>query len=321
MRPQALLVGLTILMPQLALAQSRPASPPATAPATPVARAAAKGEAIEEVEARPSTPGPERFWSSDYTQIDRVVNVLLPRTVRRGALVLVVDHRTVQPIQNNTWHDWFGFDAGGLKIGLGLRLGILENLDVGAYRLSHGSDRFAVYEFDARYRVLRQERHFLDVGLRAGVTWFEQSDAQDAVGGLGQLLLSRRLFQRLTLGTGLLFHSQSSNGVKSNLDDRWSMAVPLLVDVRILGWLTWNLELTFNVAGYGTRNKRDTTGGAISSFPDVASSVRFVTNRHTFALVMTNNPYCSADGLVANSPRGFDQLVVGFTIVREWNLW
>jgi hypothetical protein len=290
----------------------------------PLDRALAE-EAIEEVEPvevqASDGPTAEELWGESYPRIDRGVNLPLPTPTRRGALVLIVDHRTNQPFTENTWHDYFGFDAGSLKIGLGLRFGVLDALDAGIYRLSSATERFDVYQLDARYRLLRQERHHLDLGLRAGVTWFSQEDAQDAVGFLGQLLAARRLLERLTLAAGVLFHSDSTNGVKSSADDDWSLAAMAVVDVRILAWLSWTAEAAVNVAGYGTRDKVDEDGEELSSWPSFSSAVRFITNRHTFALVLTNNSYTSADGVVCNSPRGFDRLVVGFTITREWNFY
>lgn len=301
-------------------AEERPAT---SQPATPPAGAAE--EEVEELDASQvqvrTRAGASEFWTDAYPQIDRGVNLPLPQPVRRGAVVLVVDHRTHKPFTENTWHDYFGFDGGSLKIGLGLRFGVWHGLDAGVYRLNSATERFDVYEFDARYQLLRQARHIVDLGLRGGVTWFSQQDAEDAVGFLGQLLLARRLFNRLTLATGLLFHSESTNGVKSAQDDNWSLATMALVDVRILGWLAWNAEVAINVAGYGTRDARDAAGEDVSSWPSFSSSVRFVTNRHTFALVLSNNPYTSSDGYVANTPRGFDKLIVGFTITREWNFW
>ena len=260
----------------------------------------------------------EDAWSPAYPQFDRGINLPLPTPVRRGALVLVVDHRTNQPVSDNTWHDYFGLDAGGLKIGLGLRFGVLQGLDAGIYRLNNASERFDVYEFDARYQLLCQERHVVDLGLRAGLTWFSQEDADDAVGGFGQLLLGRRLWSRLTVATGLLFHSDSTNGVKSRDDDDWSLATMVVMDVRILPSLAWNVEAGINIAGYGTRGEAQQS---LSSWPSFDSAVRYITNRHTFAVVVSNNPYVSADGVVSNSPRGFDKLVVGFTITREWNIY
>jgi hypothetical protein len=285
------------------------------------------GEEVEEVEevedtavAVVITEGPSSWWGESHPTLDRGVNLHLAQVTRKLALRLVVDHRTNKPFTENTWHDYFGLDAGGLKIGLGLRFGVWDDLDAGFYRLNGATEAFDVYEWDAKYHLLHQQRHLLDLGLRAGITWFSQQDAADAVGGFAQLLIDRRFLDRVTVGTGLLFHSDSTNGVKSSADTAWSLATMLIVDVRILGWLSWNAEAAFNLAGYGTRDKRAAESGeAITPAPAFSSSVRFITHRHTFSLVLSNNPYVSSDGYVCNSPRGFDKLIVGFTITREWN--
>ena len=181
-------------------------SPPAEAVPT---TAASGAEAIEEVgtvEVRDERD-PAWWWGTDYPQIDRVVALPLAQVMRRNALLLVVDHRTNQEIADNSWHDFLGLDAGALKIGLELRFGVYDNLDLGLLRLNSASERFDVYQLDAKYHLLHQHRHHVDVALRAGLTWFSQQDADDALGGLAQLLIQRRLVDRLTLVTGLLYHS------------------------------------------------------------------------------------------------------------------
>jgi hypothetical protein len=59
-------------------------------------------------------------------------------------------------------------DAGGLKIGLALRYGILDDLEVGVQRVSNGVDIFDTCQFDAKYRALHADRFFVDVAVRAG---------------------------------------------------------------------------------------------------------------------------------------------------------
>ncbi len=282
------------------------------------AEGAVEDEPIEEIEDVDVAPvsSTAAWYSPAYPVVDRSVNLMHARTTRRGSLVLVVDHRTRQAFATGesaadnlkqTFFDFFGFDAGALKIGLGLRYGILDELDVGVYRLNGTAEIFDVYELDLKYRPLSQEKYAIDLAVRAGVTWFSQPKADDAAGGFGQLLIGRRFFDRLSIGTGLLFHSESSNEFKTNRDDAWSLAVPAWVDIRILSFLAWNVEIYANVAGYG------------SKYPAFASSVKFITNRHTFSLILSNTQYTSADGIVSNTDRDFDHLVVGFQIVREFS--
>lgn len=259
-------------------------------------------EGIEEVT-------PDSLWSDEaFPRIDRAVNLMTARTTRKHAFLFVVDHRNRQPIDDEPFHDFLGFDGGGIKVGLGVRFGILDNLDVGLYRLNGTSEVFDVYEFDLKFQILNQEKHFLDVALRPGVTWFSQSHGEDAAGFFGQALVSRKFCERYTLGSGLLFHSDSSNDTKTDRDDDHSLAVQALLDVRLISWISWNIEMAANVAGYG------------SGKPALATSVRFITHRHTFSVVLSNTQYMSADGVVANTDRGFGDLVIGFQITRELQL-
>lgn len=286
-------------------------------------RADEEVDEVEEIELAEvevvATEGPVSFWDRDHPVLDRAVNLHLAQVSRPGSLRLIIDHRTNTPFTENVGHDFFGFDTGALKIGLGLRYGLLRDLDVGAYRLNNATLRFDVYEFDAKYHLLKQERLGVDLGLRAGLSWFVQEAAEDAVGYLGQLLANRTFISRLTLGTGFLFHSNSTNDVKTVTDKDWSLATYALADIRILSWLSWNAEAAVSLAGYGSHDKSDSRGEALTSWPSWSSSVRFETHRHTFGIVVGNNPFMSADGVVSNSTRGPDELVVGFAITREWS--
>jgi len=281
-----------------------PEQVPAAAQVPVQAPAPAKVEEIEEVtdvKVVDPTLDPLR-----YPIIDRAVNLMTARTTRPRALVIVVDHRTHKAFTDDIWHNYFGLDGGNLRIGLGVRFGIIDGLDVGVYRLNDaGLDRYDLYEFDVKCRPLYQERFQIDLAIRAGLAWYSQKDADDAVRVFLQLLVSRTFWNRLTVGAGFLFHPDSGGENKSNLDTEYSMAVPFLAEVRILPWLAWNVELAVNVAGYG------------EAYPAWASSVKFITNRHTFALVLSNTQYIGADGIVANSWRGFHNLIVGFAITRE----
>ena len=288
---------------------AEPAAAPVAEPAAaPVATPAPADEVVEEVEAVVVTEDPK--W--DLAQIvgaERATNVPFATTTRKHAFLLVVDHRTFQAAFNeNSWNDFFGLDSGNLRIGLGLRFGILDGLDAGVYRLNNATDAFDTYEFDMKWQFLRADRHYIDMAVRAGVTWFSQKNAQDAAGGFGQLLISRMLFKRLTIGTGLMFHSDSSGDVKSNRDTQWSLAVPGAVEIRILPWLAWNVEATFRVAGYGAK------------WPTFSTAWKFLSPRHVFSLMLSNTQYLGADGIVANTRRGYKDLIIGFQIQREFQL-
>jgi hypothetical protein len=261
---------------------------------------------IEEVEVHEDGSG--AYDEGNFPALERGTNLLLARTTRRHAFLFVVDHRTWQPARDEPFHDLLGFDRGALKIGLGLRFGITDDLDVGAYRLNNGTEAFDSYDFDLRYLLLDQERFLFDLGLRAGVTWFSQLDADDAAGPFVQLLVDHELRHQLTIASGLLFHGESTGDRKSDEDKAWSLAVPLLVEARLTPWLAWNLETVLNVAGYG------------AAHPVFTSSLKILTARHTFSLVASTTQYIGADGLPAGTRRSLDEMIVGFTITRELGL-
>jgi hypothetical protein len=257
---------------------------------------------------------PSRWWDESNPAFDRVVSLPRPTVPRKYSLRFTVDHRANQPVNEDPFDDFFGFEGGGLKVGLGLRFTVLDHLDLGVYRLSNGTERFDLYQTDVKYQALEQAAHGADLALRVGFTRFAQEDAEDAIGGLAQLLVGRRFFDRLVLGTGLLYHSESTNQVKSNLDDDWSLAVMGTASVRIRREVSWEFEVAYGVAGYRTRGKE-----GIDAWPVMSTSFLFSTHRHTFSFVLSNTPYTSADGYICNSPRGLGDLVAGFAITREWN--
>lgn len=252
------------------------------------------------------------FDGPNWPRVDRAVNQFTARPVRAGALVFSIDHRTRQSFltgEDELWRDYLGLDAGGLKIGLGFRFGILDDLDVGLYRLNGTAEAFDSYELDLRYRILSQPDFPLDLAVRAGFTGFVHPGDIYAIGYLAQLLLDRVFADQLLVGLSVMFHSDSSNDEKSVDDENGSLGLGAQIEWRFLDWLAWDLEVGVNLAGYG------------SDWPVFATSLKVLTHRHSFSIVFSNNQYMAADGQVANTWRGFDDLILGFQITREFNLW
>jgi hypothetical protein len=296
-----------------AAAAEPPASAPASAPAPPAAGSPGTGASagIEQIE------NPEVFtlWLNpdNNPRIERAVNVMNARMTRARALNFIIDHRTFEPFQKNSFHDFVGFDAGALKIGLALRYGILDRLEAGLRRLSNGPDGFDTYELDVKYWALRAEEHYVDVAARVGGTWYSQVGGPDRGGGFAQLLASRSFRERVWVATGLLYHSNATNDGRVDpngvhLPARGALAIPLAVEWRFLRFLAWDVESVVAVAGYH------------SKYPVTSTALKFVLHRHTFALLFSNSQYVAADGIVANTSRGMRDLIVGFTITREFNL-
>jgi len=265
-------------------------------------------EEIEEIEVvEDAARGGADFESTNWPVVDRGINVLKPSTLRKHSLLFLVEHRTRKQFDRDSFQDLAGFDAGGLKIGLGLRYAWLDNFETGFYRLNGTNEIFDTYEFDAKYRLLRQQDHGIDLAARAGVSWFSQGKVEDASGFFGQLLLGRRVNGHLRLGSGVLLHTESSSELKTLSDEEHSVAVPVQLEVRINGRIAWEVEAVTPVAGFKAPH------------PVISTSLKIFTWRHTFNLVVSNSQYMSSDGIVAGSHRSGDDVVIGFCITREFN--
>lgn len=265
-------------------------------------------EVIDEVQTKSEKDlsGPSTWWGDAYPLENRILDALTPRTVRKHTFNTLITHRNNGGWLRDPFQSLFGFDKGALKVGLALRFGILDNLDIGALRVNGTIEVFDTYEFDARWNILQQDKFAIDLAVRAGLTWFAQPRANDAVGAMAQFMLGRLIANRVYLGASLLYHSSSSGPVKSNKDISSSAALQIYGDFRLTGGFAWPVELTYAIAGYRLPNPILTTGP------------KWMTNRHSFAIVLSNSQYFTGDGLITNSnrfnPRDW---VLGFHITRE----
>jgi hypothetical protein len=263
---------------------------------------------IEEIDFVEEVDGLDTWDDEGRARSERTINVLEARTTRRGALIFVLDHRTWKTFTEEPIHDFLGFDNGQLKIGLAARYGIFDCLDVGLQRVNGTAERFKTdtWDLDLRYHALKQDKHFLDVSVRGGVTWFSVEDADDREGYFGQLAINRTFGRRVRAGTGLLYHSDSYNENRDRGDQDYSMAVPGTLDIRFTPSFSWHGEIVANVGGFKER------------YPVLSTSLRATTNKHTFALVVSNTQYFGAAGIATNTFRDNGDLILGFTITREF---
>ena len=294
-------------------AAPEPTPPPLPVPTTVVKPTESDIEVLGEVVDLQETQDPAAGWyGKGFPKPIRILALPTARVVRKGGFDFVIDHRSSAAIYDkdskqpfsDMWNNFFGFDK-QIQVGLGLRYGVIDNLDVGLYRAgtSAGTDS---YEFDARYQALHQEDMGIDVAARAGVTWFSQPNAKDAHGFFGQLLATRLLFNRLLISAGALYHSNSTNDTKYDQDKKWSTAGAIGIEARLAAPVSVDAELVSCVAGYCSKN------------PAFSGGVKFFTNRHTFALVCGNTQYITADGYLTNTDRQWNKLVIGFNITREY---
>jgi hypothetical protein len=297
-----------------ASAEAAPSPAAATAPSLPALAKPPESdiEVLTEVVDLEEAEDPTAAWyGQSYPTPVRHLSLLTARPAEAGDGEFMVEHRSATPLYNNNsdspwgdmWHNFLGLDQ-GIQVGLGLRYGVIENLDVGVYRA--GSSATDTYELDARYRVVGQDKLGLDVAARAGVTWFVQPHAADAHGFFGQLLGSRLFANRLLATGAVLFHSNSTNGTKYNEDKAWSLAGALAIEWRIAAPVALDVEGVFCTAGYCSKRPAFTAGA------------KYITTRHSFALVCTNTTWVTADGYITNTDRAWDQLGIGFNITRSY---
>ncbi|MDP7040182.1 MAG: DUF5777 family beta-barrel protein [Myxococcota bacterium] len=255
-------------------------------------------EEIEEVE--PSAA----YYGQGFAQHERALNLLSAKTTRKGTFLSLVAHRTNSTFMKDSGHNLLGFDDGALKIGLGLRYGVLDNLDIGFYRLNNVVV-YDHYELDARWQMLSQDSFGIDMALRGGATFFTAKGYESATAYLGQLLLDKKFGNRLFVGAGLLFHSDSSNLDKENEDVDWTLGAQLYAEYRFCETWAFVAETAPALSGYGEK------------YPTFSLGPKIYTNRHTFAVVISNTQMMDANGVMTNSVRKFDELILGFNISRE----
>jgi hypothetical protein len=270
---------------------------------------AAKQEVIEEIESADIAPMTDQdtWFGEAFPQFDRVFNTLTARTTRPKSVFVGIIHRTDTRLGKEPFYNYLGFDAGGLKIGLQARYGIIDGFDVGFARLNGTNELFDTYELDGRLQLLKAETGVVDLAVRAGGTWFAEKDNQ-ALAYFGQLLVDRVVANRMMVTAGLMYHSDSSNAKKKDTDTNYSLGASFAIDLRLSSMLAFDVEIATNLSGYGEQ------------YPVFTIGPKVVTNRHTFALVFTNSQYVLADGIITNSFRDMPKTIIGFNINREIGL-
>jgi hypothetical protein len=251
-----------------------------------------------------------QYYGESYSHIDRTFNQLTAQTTRPRSFSALIAHRTNAGVGRDVFHNFLGFDGGSLKVALGLRYGILEHLDAGFMRVNGTNERFDTYEFDTRYQFLNQSKHYIDVAARAGLVWYSQPKTGDGVAGFGQLLASGVFFNKLLLAGSVTYHSDSSGAVKRVSSKDYSVAVSAQAEYRFTESFAYAIESSMGVAGY-----------YVTRTPTFTTGPKWVTNRHTFAVVLSNTQYLSTDGIITNSNRtDAKDWVLGFNITREFAL-
>lgn len=241
--------------------------------------------------------------------IERAISVPLPRTVPMGRLQYVIEHRNRTPVDDDPFDNFLGFDNGSVKIGLGLRYGLLDNLDISIYRINGTVERFDTWQYGARYQPLREESQIVDAAVIGGVTVFTLDDEEDATGGFGGLLIGRSFTRYFYASLGGLYHSNSSSFQKTAADEKDSTALLGSVIVRLSQGFALVAETSVPLDGYDA--------GSVAW----AGGLKFITLGHTFNIVAGNTQYISLDGLAAGTSFDDNEVVLGFSITRGFEIY
>ena len=237
--------------------------------------------------------------------IERALAIPLPKTLEPGQWLFTIEHRNRESVDKEPVHDFFGFDAGGLKIGLGLRYGVFENMDLGVSRWNGTSERYDTYQFDGRYRLTKETSFGVDSALQAGVSWFTQRNRKDASGPFAGLWLGRSAFDRIYLSAGAVYHTDSSDPLKRVTDRDDTLGILGSLHCRLLDTFYLLGEVSGPLAGYGADR------------PAWSAGFKWVTLRHTFAVFVANSQTYGMDGLVAGTSADPDARRLGFSVTRE----
>ena len=248
----------------------------------------------------------DELYSEAYAHNERIFNVLTARPLKPYTWMSTINHRSGTGLRDRPGYNWAGFAGGGLNVGLGLRYGVLNGLDVGILLVNHAIEPFNTYEYDARYQVLHQERHAMNAAVRLGGSLFHQQDASVANAWFGQVIVDRIWADRVITSINSAFHSNSSNPRKATDDPLATLSVGLGVEARCAEALALDAEITIPVAGYHV------------SLPGFSMGPKLITNRHTFSLLLANTQALSLDSTVTGgSSKSLGDFVLGFVITRQ----
>jgi len=240
----------------------------------------------------------------------RGLTVALASISRTRAIQLIIEHRAYQQIDERTWHDLAGLDGGALRVGLGLAVVPLERLELRMTRVNGTVERYDTIEAGLRYQMLHQDTHQLDLALGVTGDWFVQPKADDAAAWGANVALGRSVPGGLTVTAGALAASDSSSEAKGPSDQDWSAAV-----YSHLAWVLPGVD-ALELDGEVTVP----AGGFSAGYVQWAGGITGRTWRHRFTLLVTNTQALTVDALAPGAWRSPDDIVFGFTILRQWDI-
>ena len=242
--------------------------------------------------------------------LERLVEQPLPRTLPEGKYSFAIAHRPWSEAFEDPIRDFFGYDAGLLRVRLDLRMGLPWGFDAGVVRTNGVlAEPYDSWSGDVRVaRNLRfSEAWTVDLALQGGGTWFEQENAPDALAPWGWWGVGCG-WGPVWLGGGLEVHGNSSSPWKKTTDPDHTVGAHVEAIARWSPGVALGSEMAMPVSGYGLDSPAWTIGP------------RWNTWNHSFALWLGNARSGGPDGRLVGA-RKWGGVVLGFQIVREGKLW
>ena len=275
---------------------------------------------IQRMDSPDAPPPPEvvyddaLIWGAgSQVQLERALATPLPRTVLPQYLLLTIDHRNRQPMDSRYFYDFLGFDAGGTKIGVGLRYGLTSRWDAGLQRINGTNPSADAFNLDTKYRVAVEAGWRPDVAILAGLTGYSDPDRRDSWGGYGALILGESFLSRLYLSAGAMGHTNSDAPDRRLENPKGASAVFGSAHLRLIHELALTGEFNAPVSGSPGPGRRSRSIGWALGF-------KVITPRHSLALLASNTQFYGMDGLASGARHNPNRAVFGFSITREFSL-
>lgn len=243
-------------------------------------------------------------------EVSEVKVVKAPRRhpyVLRGLTLPQAETGEALSMQLNIEHR--GYLSDDLKVGISVDFGITDFLELNVMYQNQTFESYITLELGLKGQILREKKHFVDLSLAAGVSWFIDGTYGSGLAVNGALLLRRSIPGGVDVDLALFGTTDSSAANKSNRDYNPSMAVggELSWTLPFADFLRLAIEAAFPVWGFN------------AGTPHWAAGLTFLTYRHGFSVVFSNNRLLTTDGLAAGSSRDGDDLVIGFVIMRQFD--
>jgi Membrane bound beta barrel domain (DUF5777) len=273
---------------------------------------ATDGKGVKGKEVVEELPEGTYAWTENMRRLP--IGVLFPKTmtIPSGDFYARFSHTSQNQTfanggRGDAFHDMLGLES-GVKVGILFGYGITKDWDVTLQRtngrdyikngVNYESGSYDLWDLMTKYHLLDENKHFVDLSVAGGVTYFCQEDWSGMVAGNGALLVEKSIW-RFRVGSGLLYTSQSDydaarssqkdnapekryprayRGVFEPVEENHTVAVPLSLSFALTKSHQLFSEFAVPVSGYQTEN----------DWPSMAAGWRYNTPTHAYSIYFAN---------------------------------